>query len=80
MLLQLENTNKEDINKLLSFAKENHLALSVIDDINNSTNYFLPGKPLSDSELYQMIETGRKSGNIKMEKAHTAIRNTFNGD
>ncbi len=27
--LQLQNTNKEDINKLLDFAKQNHLELSV---------------------------------------------------
>ena len=45
MLLQLENTNPENINKLLSFARENHLELSVIDDIEN--NHFLPGKPLT---------------------------------
>jgi hypothetical protein len=40
MLLQLENTNKENINKLLNFAKQNHLQLSLIDD--NESNYFLP--------------------------------------
>lgn len=72
MLLQLENTNKEDINKLLNFAKENHLALSVIDD--NKNNYFLPGKPLNDAELSQLIENSRKSGSITMQHAHTTIR------
>ena len=76
MLLQLENTNKEDINKLLNFAKQNHLELSLIDD--NKNDYFLPGKPLSDAELSQLIENSRKSGSISMEDAHLKIRNSFN--
>ncbi len=76
MLLQLENTNKEDINKLLNLAKQNHLELSVIDD--NKDDYFLPGKPLSDAELSQLIENSRKSGSITMQDAHTTIRNSFN--
>jgi len=75
MLLQLENTNKENINKLLNFAKQNHLKLSMIDD--NENNYFLPGKPLTAAELSQLIENSRKSGSIRMEDAHTAIRNSF---
>ena len=76
MLFQLENTNKENINKLLDFAKQNHLQLSVIDD--NENNYFLPGKPLSPAELSLLIEKSRKSGNISMEDAHSAIRKSFN--
>ncbi len=76
MLLQLENTNKENINKLLNFAHENHLKLSIIDD--NKNDYFLPGKPLSDVELSQLIEKSRKSGSITMEDAHSTIRNSFN--
>ncbi len=76
MLLQLENTNKEDINKLLNFAKQNDLLLSILDD--NKSNYFLPGKPLSDVELSQLIENSRKSGSITMEDAHSTIRNSFN--
>lgn len=75
MLLQLENTNKENINRLLDFAKQNHLKLSVIDD--NENNYFLPGKPWSASELSLLIENSRKSGHISVEDAHTAIRKSF---
>lgn len=75
MLLQLENTNKENINKLLNFAKQNDLKLVVIDDDEN--NYFLPGKPLSADELTHLIENSRKSGIIRMEDAHTAIRKSF---
>lgn len=75
MLLQLENTNKEDINKLLDFARQNHLELSLIDDIKN--DYFLPGKSLSESELSQLIEKSRKSGSINLEEAHSIIRNSF---
>ncbi len=71
MLLQLENTNPENINKLLSFARENHLELSVIDDIEN--NHFLPGKPLTQIQLKQMIENSRKSGMISLENAHKTI-------
>ena len=37
MLLQLENTDQANINKLLLFAKENHLQLSLVDD--NEENY-----------------------------------------
>jgi molybdenum cofactor biosynthesis enzyme MoaA len=71
-MLLLENTNKEDINKLLDFAKQNHMELSVIDD--NKNDYFLPGKPLTDAELSQLIENSRKSGSITMQDAHTIIR------
>lgn len=78
MLLQLENTDKEDLNKLLNFAKQNQLRLSVIDSKKNE--YFLPGKALSDSELSQLIEDSRKSGHIEMKKAHQLIRNRFNAD
>ncbi len=75
MLLELENTNEENINRLLDFAKQNHLKLSLIDDHDN--NYFLPGKPLNASELFLLIENSRKSGYISMEDAHTAIRKGF---
>ena len=78
MLLQLENTNKKDINMLLNFAKQNHLKLSLIDD--KADNYFLPGKPLSESELANLIENSRKSGRIPMKDAHAAIRKSFNED
>ncbi len=78
MLLQLENTNKENIIKLLDFEKQNHLKLSMIDD--NENNYFLPGKPLNATELSQLIENSRKSGSISMKNAHTEIRNNFNED
>jgi len=74
-MLQLENTNRENINKLLDFAKQNHLQLSLIDD--NESNYFLPGKPLSSGELSLLIKKSRKSGNISMEDAHSAIRKSF---
>ena len=75
MLLQLENTNKENINKLLNFAKQNQLKLSLVDDTEN--NYFLPGKPLNAAELTHLVENSRKSGSISMEDAHTAIRKSF---
>ncbi len=75
MLLQLENTNPEGIKKLLSFARENHLQLSVVDDINGS--HFLPGKPLTPKQLTQIIKNSRKSGMISFENAHKEIRDSF---
>lgn len=78
MLLQLENTDPDKINKLLDFAKQNHLKLSLIDDIEN--NFLLPGKPLTAEQLKQLIEDSRNSGMISMEVAHKIIRNSYNAD
>lgn len=75
MLLQLENTNQDNINKLLEFAQQNHLKLSLIDDAEN--NYMLPGKPLTPEQLTQLIENSRNSGMIAMEDAHRLIRNSY---
>lgn len=76
MLLQLENTDKNSIDKLLAFAKQNHLELSLIDDVEN--NILLPGKPLTPEELTQLIEKSRASGMISMENAHQIIRDKYN--
>jgi hypothetical protein len=76
MLLQLENTDKDNIDKLLAFAKQNHLQLSLIDDVEN--NILLPGKPLSPEELTKFIEKSRASGMITMENAHQIIRDKYN--
>lgn len=78
MLLQLENTDPDKINKLLDFAKQNHLKLSLIDDVEN--NFLLPGKPLTAEQLKQLIENSRNSGMISMEDAHKNIRNSYNAD
>jgi hypothetical protein len=77
MLLQLENTDKDNIDKLLAFAKQNHLQLSLIDDVEN--NFLMPGKPLTPEELTQLIEKSRVSGIISMENAHQIIRDKYNG-
>ncbi len=66
MLLQLEEANSNALNKLLAFAKENHLKLSLIDEDEN--NYILPGKPLTNQQLQQLIKKGRNSGIISMVK------------
>lgn len=76
MLLQLENSNQEGIEKLLEFARKNHLELSLIDSSKNP--HFLPGKPLSKSQLTKLIEASRSSGIVAMEHAHKAIRNSYN--
>lgn len=63
MLLQLEGAQKENVEKLLAFAEENNLKLSLID---NENNYVLPGKPLTAEQLKQLIKTSRDSSIIKM--------------
>jgi len=75
MLLQLEETRKDDINKLLAFAKENHLKLSLIDECDD---YVLPGKPLTDQQLKELIENSRKSGTISMKNAHQIMADSYN--
>ena len=77
MLFQLENTDKEDVNKLLAFANQNHLKLSLVDD---NVEYHLPGKPLTDQQISQLIDSSRKSGTISMEDAHQTIRSNYNVD
>jgi len=78
MLLQLEETQKDNVIKLLEFAKKNHLNLSVIDE--DEHNYILPGKPLTPAQLQQLIENSRKSGRISMKHAHEIISNNYNAD
>ena len=75
MLLQLEETHQDDVNKLLAFAKENHLKLSLIDECDN---HVLPGKPLTEAQLKEIIETSRKSGTISMKNAHQIIADSYN--
>lgn len=77
MLLQLENTQPEDVNKLFAFANQNHLQLSLIDD---SDDYHLPGKPLNDEEISRLIESSRNSGIIPMKDGHQIIRKNYNAD
>ncbi len=77
MLLQLENTNQENINRLLEFAKQNKIELSLID---SETDYTLPGKPLTPQQLSELIESSRKSGIISMHDAHNLIRSKYNAD
>jgi hypothetical protein len=66
MLLELQNTNKEDINKLLAFAQQNNLQLTVFEDSDN--NYHLPGKPLTAGQLDELIINSRKSGTVGLSK------------
>jgi len=78
MLLQLENTDFSNIKKLMDYARQLNLRLSLLDD--NESNTALPGKPLSEAALKTLIESGRKSGTISMENAHNTIRKNFNAD
>jgi hypothetical protein len=74
MLLQLENTSYANVKKLLEYARELNLNLRLIDQ--GADNITLQGKPLSEADLRSMIETSRKTGEIDMESAHSAIRKT----
>ena len=78
MLLQLENTSKANVKKLLDYARQLNLRLKLIDQ--DETKVALPGKPLSKDELKSMIEDGRKTGTITMEKANDLIRKKFHAD
>jgi hypothetical protein len=78
MLLQLENTNHEDVNKLLAYAHQNKLDLSIVDEVSSA--YSLPGKPLTTEQLTQLIESSRKSGMISLTDAHQILRNNYNAD
>lgn len=49
MLLQLENTDQQNVDKLIAFAVQNQMKLSKLDD--NENDYFLPGQPLSAAEF-----------------------------
>lgn len=75
MLLQLDKNQEADLNKLLEFAKQNDLKLSLIDD-NDAPH--LPGKPLTGEQINALIEKSRKSGIISMKNAHQLIRESFN--
>jgi molybdenum cofactor biosynthesis enzyme MoaA len=77
MLLRLENTNQENINRLLEFAKQNKLELSLID---SETDYTLPGKTLTPQQLSDLIESSRKSGIISMHDAHKLIRSKYDAN
>lgn len=78
MLLQLENTSLENINRLLDFAKDHDLKLELIDD--QDENYYLPGKPLSNEELSGLIQKNRNSGTVPMQEAHDILRKAFNAN
>ena len=75
MLFQLNDTSKANIDKLLAFAKQKQLELSLVDNAEN--DLFLPGNPLSPNQLKEMIEKSRKSGMVSMADAHQIIRDTY---
>jgi hypothetical protein len=78
MLLQLENTDSSNLKKLMDYARQLNLRLSLVDE--NENNVALPGKPLSDTALRSLIESGRKTGVISMESAHNIIRKNLHAD
>ncbi len=78
MLLQLENTDKDKLHKLLDFARQNDMQLSLVDD--SEDNFLLPGKPLTPEQLAQLIEESRKSGVVSMVDGHRLIRSNYHGD
>ena len=78
MLLQLENTGKENLQKLFDFAAENKLQLSFVEA--DKTKTYLPGKPFTAKETKLLIEKSRKSGIVSLKKAHQQIRKKLNGN
>ena len=77
MLFQLNDTSKANVEKLLALAKQNQLDVSLVDD-NSDADLFLPGKPLTDEQLTQLIDLSRKSGMVLMKHAHQIIRESYN--
>ena len=78
MLLQLENASRENLNRLLGFAREHDLKLELVDDPGG--NHYLPGKPLNDEELLNLIKKSRNSGTVPMQEAHSILRKAFDAD
>ncbi len=78
MLLQLENTDAANVKKLMDYARQLNLHLSLVDDAENKPS--LPGKALSAAALRGLIESGRKTGIISMNAAHDLIRKNFHED
>ena len=78
MLLQLENTSRKNLNKLLGFAREHGLKLELVDDPGG--NHYLPGKPLNDEELLNLVKKSRNSGTVPMQEAHSILRKAFDAD
>jgi len=78
MLLQLQQASSDKIEKLMAYAKQNNIKLSVIEDMEGA--YFLPGKPLSEQALTNMITKGRSTGTLTLDKVHDAIRKTHHAD
>ena len=78
MLLQLHQDNYDNINKLLAYANENNMELSIIDDIEDE--YALPGKPITQQALNSIITKGRIGETSNMEAVHNEIRNKFHAD
>lgn len=76
MLLQIENTKKNILQKLFAFAAENNIELSLVDA--DKTKLYLPGKALSVKETKQLIEKSRNSGTVSMTKIHKQIRHKLN--
>jgi len=78
MLLQLQQDNYDNINKLMAFANENNMELSIIDDIEDE--YALPGKPITKQAFNNIITKGRIGETLKIEAVHNEIRNNFHAD
>ncbi len=78
MLLQLQQANNDNLEKLMAYAKQNNMELSVIDNIED--NYFLPGKPLTKQTIKRIISKGRTNGTILMDNVHNAIRKNNHAD
>jgi hypothetical protein len=78
MLLQLKESKKADVQKLIAFAKENSLHLTIVDADKSKT--YLPGEALKEKEIKELITKSRKSGTVSLEKAHKQIRKKLNGN
>jgi hypothetical protein len=78
MPLKVVSKNKSIVCTLLEYAEKRHISVSVVDGKNSE--FYLPGKPLTDEELTSLITKSRNSGEISLICAHQIIRNSYNAD
>lgn len=78
MLLQLNNYEKKELEMLLTFARQHNIQLNLLDE--TESNYSLPGKPLSDNQLNELILNSRKSVTVTLQSAHQIIREAYMGN
>ena len=82
MLLELEFKDEASLKKLMEYALQLNIKMSLIDDFDElGDNPALPGKPYTQKEIQNIVEDSLDSGNpIDMKTAFESIRKELYGD